>query len=395
MEKKVIYLDNAATTRTAPEVVEAMLPYFSEHYGNPSSIYALAGESREGTDRARAQIAAVLNAEAKDIYFTAGGTEADNWALKAAFEAYRDKGNHIITTKIEHHAILHTCEYLEKQRGAKITYLDVDENGVVKLEDLEAAITPETILISVMFANNEIGTIQPIREIGAIAREHGILFHTDAVQAFGQVPIDVKEMGIDMLSSSAHKINGPKGIGFLYIRKGLKLRSFIHGGAQERKRRAGTENVPGIVGYGAAAKRAAETMEERAEKEISLRDHMIRRILAEVPYSRLNGHPEKRLPNNVNVCFQFVEGESLLILLDMAGICASSGSACTSGSLDPSHVLLAIGLPHEIAHGSLRLTLGEETTLEEVNYTVDKIKEIVERMRSMSPLYEDFIKKQK
>lgn len=395
MEKKVIYLDNAATTRTAPEVVEAMLPYFSEHYGNPSSIYALAGESREGTNRARAQIAAVLNAEAKDIYFTAGGTEADNWALKAAFEAYRDKGNHIITTKIEHHAILHTCEYLEKQRGAKITYLDVDENGVVKLEDLEAAITPETILISVMFANNEIGTIQPIREIGAIAREHGILFHTDAVQAFGQVPIDVKEMGIDMLSSSAHKINGPKGIGFLYIRKGLKLRSFIHGGAQERKRRAGTENVPGIVGYGAAAKRAAETMKERAEKEISLRDHMIRRILAEVPYSRLNGHPEKRLPNNVNVCFRFVEGESLLILLDMAGICASSGSACTSGSLDPSHVLLAIGLPHEIAHGSLRLTLGEETTLEEVDYTVDKIKEIVERMRSMSPLYEDFIKKQK
>lgn len=395
MEKKVIYLDNAATTRTAPEVVEAMLPYFSEHYGNPSSIYALAGESREGTDRARAQIAAVLNAKAKDIYFTAGGTEADNWALKAAFEAYRDKGNHIITTKIEHHAILHTCEYLEKQRGAKITYLDVDENGVVKLEDLEAAITPETILISVMFANNEIGTIQPIREIGAIAREHGILFHTDAVQAFGQVPIDVKEMGIDMLSSSAHKINGPKGIGFLYIRKGLKLRSFIHGGAQERKRRAGTENVPGIVGYGAAAKRAAETMKERAEKEISLRDHMIRRILAEVPYSRLNGHPEKRLPNNVNVCFRFVEGESLLILLDMAGICASSGSACTSGSLDPSHVLLAIGLPHEIAHGSLRLTLGEETTLEEVDYTVDKIKEIVERMRSMSPLYEDFIKKQK
>lgn len=395
MEKKVIYLDNAATTRTAPEVVEAMLPYFSEHYGNPSSIYALAGESREGTNRARAQIAAVLNAEAKDIYFTAGGTEADNWALKAAFEAYRDKGNHIITTKIEHHAILHTCEYLEKQRGAKITYLDVDENGVVKLEDLEAAITPETILISAMFANNEIGTIQPIREIGAIAREHGILFHTDAVQAFGQVPIDVKEMGIDMLSSSAHKINGPKGIGFLYIRKGLKLRSFIHGGAQERKRRAGTENVPGIVGYGAAAKRAAETMKERAEKEISLRDHMIRRILAEVPYSRLNGHPEKRLPNNVNVCFRFVEGESLLILLDMAGICASSGSACTSGSLDPSHVLLAIGLPHEIAHGSLRLTLGEETTLEEVDYTVDKIKEIVERMRSMSPLYEDFIKKQK
>ncbi len=395
MEKRCIYLDNAATTKTAPQVLEAMLPYFSEHYGNPSSIYGLAGESREAVDKAREQIAGVLNAQTKDIYFTAGGTEADNWALKAAFEAYKGKGNHIITTKIEHHAILHTCEYLEKERGARVTYLDVDEQGVVKLDQLEAAITPETILISVMFANNEIGTLQPIKEIGAIAREHGILFHTDAVQAFGQVPIDVDEMGIDMLSSSAHKINGPKGIGFLYIRKGLKLRSFIHGGAQERKRRAGTENVPGIVGYGAAAALAAETMEERTAKECALRDHMIKRILEEIPYSRLNGDPKKRLPNNVNVCFRFVEGESLLILLDMAGICASSGSACTSGSLDPSHVLLAIGLPHEIAHGSLRLTLSHETTLEEIDYTVDQIKEIVERMRSMSPLYEDFLKKQK
>lgn len=394
MEKRCIYLDNAATTKTAPQVLEAMLPYFSEHYGNPSSIYGLAGESREAVDKAREQIARVLNAPAKDIYFTAGGTEADNWALKAAFEAYKGKGNHIITTKIEHHAILHTCQYLEKERGARVTYLDVDEQGVVKLDQLEAAITPETILISVMFANNEIGTLQPVKEIGAIAREHGILFHTDAVQAFGQVPIDVEEMGIDMLSSSAHKINGPKGIGFLYIRKGLKLRSFIHGGAQERKRRAGTENVPGIVGYGAAAALAAETMEERAAKEQALRDHMIKRILEEIPHSRLNGHPQKRLPNNVNVCFRFVEGESLLILLDMAGICASSGSACTSGSLDPSHVLLAIGLPHEIAHGSLRLTLSHETTREEVDYTVDQIKEIVERMRGMSPLYEDFLKKQ-
>ena len=394
MEKRCIYLDNAATTKTAPQVLEAMLPYFSEHYGNPSSIYGLAGESREAVDKAREQIARVLNAPAKDIYFTAGGTEADNWALKAAFEAYKGKGNHIITTKIEHHAILHTCQYLEKERGARVTYLDVDEQGVVKLDQLEAAITPETILISVMFANNEIGTLQPVKEIGAIAREHGILFHTDAVQAFGQVPIDVEEMGIDMLSSSAHKINGPKGIGFLYIRKGLKLRSFIHGGAQERKRRAGTENVPGIVGYGAAAALAAETMEERAAKEQALRDHMIKRILEEIPHSRLNGHPQKRLPNNVNVCFRFVEGESLLILLDMAGICASSGSACTSGSLDPSHVLLAIGLPHEIAHGSLRLTLSHETTQEEVDYTVDQIKEIVERMRGMSPLYEDFLKKQ-
>lgn len=395
MEKKCIYLDNAATTRTAPQVLEAMLPYFSENYGNPSSIYGLAGESREAVDKARGQIARVLNAEAKDIYFTAGGTEADNWALKAAFEAYKDKGNHIITTKIEHHAILHTCQYLERERGARVTYLDVDDQGIVKLEELEAAITPETILISIMFANNEIGTLEPVKEIGAMAREHGILFHTDAVQAFGQVPIDVKEMGIDMLSSSAHKINGPKGIGFLYIRKGLKLRSFIHGGAQERKRRAGTENVPGIVGYGAAAELAASTMEERAARERALRDHMIGRILEEVPYSRLNGHAKKRLPNNVNVCFRFVEGESLLILLDMAGICASSGSACTSGSLDPSHVLLAIGLPHEIAHGSLRLTLSHETTLEEVDYTVDQIKEIVGRMRSMSPLYEDFLKKQK
>ncbi len=394
MEKRCIYLDNAATTKTAPQVLEAMLPYFSEHYGNPSSIYGLAGESREAVDKAREQIARVLNAPAKDIYFTAGGTEADNWALKAAFEAYKGKGNHIITTKIEHHAILHTCQYLEKERGARVTYLDVDEQGVVKLDQLEAAITPETILISGMFANNEIGTLQPVKEIGAIAREHGILFHTDAVQAFGQVPIDVEEMGIDMLSSSAHKINGPKGIGFLYIRKGLKLRSFIHGGAQERKRRAGTENVPGIVGYGAAAALAAETMEERAAKEQALRDHMIKRILEEIPHSRLNGHPQKRLPNNVNVCFRFVEGESLLILLDMAGICASSGSACTSGSLDPSHVLLAIGLPHEIAHGSLRLTLSHETTREEVDYTVDQIKEIVERMRGMSPLYEDFLKKQ-
>ena len=394
MEKRCIYLDNAATTKTAPQVLEAMLPYFSEHYGNPSSIYGLAGESREAVDKAREQIARVLNAPAKDIYFTAGGTEADNWALKAAFEAYKGKGNHIITTKIEHHAILHTCQYLEKERGTRVTYLDVDEQGVVKLDQLEAAITPETILISVMFANNEIGTLQPVKEIGAIAREHGILFHTDAVQAFGQVPIDVEEMGIDMLSSSAHKINGPKGIGFLYIRKGLKLRSFIHGGAQERKRRAGTENVPGIVGYGAAAALAAETMEERAAKEQALRDHMIKRILEEIPHSRLNGHPQRRLPNNVNVCFRFVEGESLLILLDMAGICASSGSACTSGSLDPSHVLLAIGLPHEIAHGSLRLTLSHETTREEVDYTVDQIKEIVERMRGMSPLYEDFLKKQ-
>ena len=389
---KMIYLDNAATTKTAPEVVEAMLPYFSENYGNPSSIYEIAGKSKEAITEAREKIAKVLGADSRDIYFTAGGSESDNWALKAAFEAYSSKGNHIITTKIEHHAILHTCEYLEK-RGARITYLDVDENGIVKMEELEKAITPETILISIMFANNEIGSIQPVREIGMLAREHGILFHTDAVQAFGQVPIDVDALNIYMLSSSAHKINGPKGIGFLYIRKGVKIRSFIHGGAQERKRRAGTENVPGIVGYGVAAARAAQTMEERTGKEAELRDYMIRRILAEVPYTRLNGDPKKRLPNNINISFQFIEGESLLIMLDMEGIAASSGSACTSGSLDPSHVLLAIGLPHEIAHGSLRLTLSEETTKEDADFVIEIIKEIVARLRSMSPLYEDYMKK--
>jgi cysteine desulfurase len=392
---KMIYLDNAATTKTAPEVVEAMLPYFTELYGNPSSVYDFAGKSKAGVMAAREQIADVLGAKKEEIYFTAGGSESDNWALKAAFEAYKAKGNHIITTKIEHHAILHTCEYLEKERGAKITYLDVDENGIVRLEDLEKAITPETILISVMFANNEIGSIQPIKEIGQIAKEHGILFHTDAVQAFCQVPINVDECNIDMLSSSAHKINGPKGIGFLYIRKGVKIRSFVHGGAQERKRRAGTENVPGIVGYGAAAKRANASMAERTAKEIQLRDHLIDRILKEIPYVRLNGDTVKRLPNNVNVSFQFIEGESLLLMLDNYGICASSGSACTSGSLDPSHVLMAIGLPHEIAHGSLRMTLSDETTLEDVDFTVDRLKEIVQNLRNMSPLYEDFVKHQK
>lgn len=392
---KLIYLDNAATTKTAPEVVEAMLPYFTEFYGNPSSVYDFAGHGKEVIGNARMQIAEILGAKKEEIYFTAGGTEADNWALKAAFDAYKSKGNHIITTKIEHHAILHTCEYLEKTQGARITYLDVDENGVVKLEELEKAITPETILISVMYANNEIGTIQPIKEIGAIAKEHNILFHTDAVQAFCQVPIDVEECHIDMLSSSAHKINGPKGIGFLYIRKGVKIRSFVHGGAQERKRRAGTENVPGIVGYAVAAKRAADSMLERTEKEKQLRDYLIQRVTTEIPYVKLNGHPEKRLPNNVNVSFRFIEGESLLLMLDSYGICASSGSACTSGSLDPSHVLLAIGLPHEIAHGSLRMTLSEETTKEDLDFTVEKLKDIVGKLRSMSPLYEDFIKKMK
>lgn len=391
--KTRIYLDNAATTRTAQEVVDAMLPYFTESYGNPSSIYELGQRSKEAITNAREEIARVIGAKTEEIYFTGGGSEADNWAIKAAYEAYKNKGNHIITTKIEHHAVLHTCQYLEKQ-GARVTYLDVDENGLVDLEQLQKAISPETILITIMFANNEIGTIEPVKEIGMIAREHGILFHTDAVQAFGQVPIDVDEMNIDMLSSSAHKINGPKGIGCLYIRKGVKIRSFVHGGAQERKRRAGTENVPGIVGYGAAARMAAETMEERTKKERELRDYFIRRVLEEVPYVRLNGDPVKRLPNNANFSFRFIEGESLLIMLDMKGIAGSSGSACTSGSLDPSHVLLAIGLPHEIAHGSLRLTLGADTTKEDLDYTLEQIKEIVAKLRNLSPLYEDFIRKQ-
>ncbi len=390
--EKIIYLDHAATTPARKEVVEAMMPYFTEKFGNPSSIYSFASDNKKVITDVREKIADSLNTNAQDIYFTAGGSESDNWALKATAEAYKKKGNHIITSKIEHHAILHTCEYLEKN-GFEVTYIDVDENGILRLDQLKEAIRPETILISIMFANNEIGTIQPIKEIGAIAKEHGILFHTDAVQAYGQLPIDVEELNIDMLSASGHKLNGPKGIGFLYIRKGLKLRSFIHGGAQERSRRAGTENVTGIVGLGKAVEIAMATMEERTKKETELRDYLITRILAEIPYARLNGDRVRRLPNNVNISFQFIEGESMLIMLDMAGICASSGSACTSGSLDPSHVLLAIGLPHEIAHGSLRMTLGEENTKEEMDYVVDQLKEIVGKLRSMSPLYEDFVKK--
>lgn len=389
----MIYLDNAATTKTAPEVVEAMLPYFTELYGNASSIYKLGSESKKATIKARETIAQTLGAEPNEIYFTAGGSESDNWALKATFEAYQDKGKHIITSKIEHHAILHTCEYLEK-RGAEITYLDVDENGLVDLEQLKKAIRPDTILISIMYANNEIGTIQPIKEIGEIAAEHGILFHTDAVQAYGQLPIRVDELHIDMLSASGHKLNGPKGIGFLYINKKVKIRSFVHGGQQERGRRAGTENVPGIVGLAAAAERAFRIMEEKTKKEIEVRDYFISRIQKEIPYAKLNGHPTKRLPNNINFSFEFIEGESMLIMLDMKGICASSGSACTSGSLDPSHVLLAIGLPHEKAHGSLRLTLSEENTKEEMDLVAEELKQIVDRLRGMSPLWEDFVKKQ-
>ena len=391
---KLIYMDNAATTAVKPEVFEKMKPYFMENYSNPSSVYSFAGEAKKAVDDARDIIAGALNAKAAEIYFTGGGSEADNWAIKATAEAYKNKGKHIITSAIEHHAVLHTCGWLERH-GYEVTYLPVDENGTVSPEKVEEAIRPDTILISIMFANNEIGTIEPIKEIGEIAEKHGVLFHTDAVQAFGHVPIDVQEMHIDMLSASGHKFPGPKGIGFMYMRNGLKLGSFIHGGAQERSRRAGTHNVPGIVGMGEAARIAMEQLEANAAKETEVRDYLIARVEKEIPYIKVNGHRENRLPNNINICFRFIEGESLLIMLDQKGICASSGSACTSGSLDPSHVLLAIGLPHEIAHGSLRLTISEDTTKEDADFVVDNLKSIVERLRSMSPLYEDFVKENK
>ena len=387
----IIYLDNAATTAVKPEVFEAMKPYFTEYYANPSSVYRFAGTCKNAVEDAREQIADLIDAKSQEIYFTAGGSESDNWAIKGIAEAYKEKGNHIITTKIEHHAVLHTCEYLEKH-GYEVTYLDVDGDGLIDLDALEKAIRPSTILISVMTANNEIGTIQPIKEIGEIAKKHNVFFHTDAVQAFGHIPISVTDMNIDLLSASGHKINGPKGLGIMYIRNGIKLGAFIHGGAQERHRRAGTHNVPGIIGMGLAAKLAKETMQERMEKETKLRDYLIQKIEETIPHAKLNGSRTTRLPNNVNFCFQFIEGESLLILLDQKGICGSSGSACTSGSLDPSHVLLAIGLPHEIAHGSLRLTLSEENTEEEIDYVVENLASIVERLRSMSPLYEDFLR---
>lgn len=378
----MIYLDNAATTRTAPEVVEAMLPYFTEYYGNAGSIYGLGSASKKAVIQAKQTIARSLGAEPNEIYFTAGGTESDNWALKAVFETYRDKGKHIITSRIEHHAVLHTCEYLERQ-GAEVTYLDVDEDGIVDIELLRRAIRPDTILVSIMYANNEIGTLQPIREIGEIAEEHGVLFHTDAVQAYGQLPIDVAGCHIDMLSASGHKLNGPKGVGFLYMSKKARLRSFVHGGQQERGRRAGTENVPGIVGLDAAVKRALQKMEEKTYKVTRLRDYLISRIEQEIPQVKLNGHRSMRLPGNVNFSFAKAEGESMLIMLDMKGICASSGSACTTGSIDPSHVLLAIGLSPELARGSLRMTLSEDNTMEEVDIVVEELAEIVGKIRNM------------
>ncbi len=385
-----IYLDNAATTRVKSEVFAAMQPYFEAQYANPASSYRIAGEVNAAVENARHTIAAFIGAQEREIYFTGGGSESDNWAIKGVASALGSKGKHIITSKIEHHAVLRTCEYLEKH-GYAVTYLDVDDKGFVNPEQLEAAIRPETILVSIMFANNEIGTIEPVRELARIAHAHGVLFHTDAVQAYGHVPIDVRVLGIDLMSVSGHKLNGPKGIGFLYIRNGVKIDPLIHGGSQERGKRAGTSNVPGIIGLGRATELAAATLDTRADYERTLRDHLIARVEQEIPYVRLNGDRTQRLPNNTSFCFRFIEGESLLILLNQAGICGSSGSACTSGSLDPSHVLLAIGLPHEIAHGSLRLTLSEENTQEEIDYTVDQLKKIVERLRAMSPLYEDFV----
>jgi len=392
--KTKYYFDNAATTPVREEVLQAILPYFREYYGNASSVYGIAKESKKALEKARAQVAAAIGAKPEEVYFTAGGSESDNLALRGVAEAYQKKGNHIITTKIEHHAILHTAEYLEKH-GVEVTYLNVDEFGRISLEELEKAIRPETILISIMFANNEIGTIQPIAEIGAIAKKHGILFHTDAVQALGHVPIDVEKMNIDLLSMSGHKLGAPKGIGAIYIRKGVAVTPLIFGGAQESKRRAGTENIPGIVGMGMAAELAVKEMEEMTEKLTAMRDKLIRGILEQIPHSRLNGHPAERLPGNCNISFEFIEGESLLLLLDALGIAASSGSACTSGSLDPSHVLMAIGLPHEVAHGSLRLTMDRDNTEEEIDFILEKLPAIVQRLRDMSPVYEDYLKSQK
>lgn len=386
----MIYLDNAATTKVNKKVLESMMPYFSEIYCNPSAAYSFATKGRIAIEEARNYAAKLIGASDMEIYFTSGGSESDNWAVKAVAESFSDKGKHIITTKIEHHAVLHTCEYLERH-GFDITYLNVDSDGKVRLDELKKSIREDTILISVMTANNEIGTIQPVAEIGKIAHEKGILFHTDAVQAYGHIPINVDEMNIDLLSASGHKFNGPKGVGIMYIRKGVKIRSFIHGGSQERGRRAGTYNVPGIAGLGTAAKLAMENMAKRAEKEKELRDYFIDRISAEIPYTVLNGHREDRLPNNINFCFRFVEGESVLIMLDQAGICASSGSACTSGAIDPSHVLRAIGLSDGMAHESLRLTLSYENTKEEIDTVVGELKRIVERLRGMSPAYKAFL----
>ncbi len=384
-----IYLDHASTTPVRPEVVEAMAPYFTEHFGNPSSIYPLGQEASDAVAAARESLAALIGAAPREIFFTSGGTESDNWAIKGFARANATKGRHIITSAIEHHAVLHTCQALERE-GFEVTYLPVDEHGLVSVEDFKAAIRPDTILVSIMFANNEIGTIEPVRQLAEAAHEASVVFHTDAVQAFGHEPIDVNELGIDMLSASSHKIYGPKGVGLLYVRRGVKLQNLLDGGQQERGRRGSTENVPGIVGFARAAELAVDELAPEHNRQLALRDHAIRRILAEIPSAKLNGSWESRLANNVNFSFEFIEGEGMLLQLAARGICVSSGSACTSGSLDPSHVLLAIGLPHEIAHGSLRLTLGRDTTLEDVDFAVDSLKAMLQNLRMMSPLYEDF-----
>jgi cysteine desulfurase len=391
-EKKFVYMDHAATTYTKPEVLEEMLPYFTQYFGNPSSIYTFARQSKKAIEEAREKVAKAIGAKSDEIFFTAGGSEADNWALKGVAYGNRNKGNHIITTKIEHPALLHTCEYLQKN-GFEVTYLEVDEYGRINLEELKNSITDKTILISIMFANNEIGTIQPIAEIGKIAREKGIYFHTDAVQAIGSVEVDVKALNIDMLSLAAHKFYGPKGIGVLYIRKGVKLDNLIHGGGQERKKRAGTENIPGVVGLGKAIELATADIKGHNEKIIAYRDRLLKGIMDKIPNTKLNGHPVNRLPGNINISFEFIEGESLLLLLDYDGVCGSTGSACSSGSLDPSHVLLAIGLPHEMAHGSLRLSLGDLTKDEDIDYVLEVLPKIVQKLRDMSPLYSNYINK--
>ncbi|GAA0228491.1 cysteine desulfurase NifS [Metaclostridioides mangenotii] len=389
MEKRRLYMDYSATTPVKQEVVDAMLPYFTEYFGNASSFHTFGREAKEALDKAREQVADLINAKPGEVFFTAGGSESDNWALEGVAYANREKGNHIITTKIEHHAILHTCEYLAKHHGFEITYLDVDSEGKIDLKELEDAIRDTTVLISIMFANNEIGTIEPIKEACAIAKKHDILFHTDAVQAAGNIPVDVKDLDIDLMSMSSHKIYGPKGVGALYIKRGVKLHNLVHGGAQEKGKRAGTENIPAVVGYGKASELAKQNLPNHIETLTRLRKKLIDGVLEAIPFTRVNGSLEDRLPGNVNFAFEFIEGEGILLLLDMLGIAGSSGSACTSGSLDPSHVLLAIGLPHEIAHGSLRLTVGDFTTDDDIDYIIENLPKVIERLRSMSPLYDD------
>lgn len=389
--EKIIYMDNAATTRTDSEVRKEMMPFFSERYSNPSGIYHFAKESKREIEKNREKIASVIQALPEEIYFTSGGTESDNWALKGIAESHASKGRHIITSKIEHHAVLHTCNYLERN-GYDISYVDVDEYGMIKLSQLKKLIRPDTILISIMAANNEVGTIQPIEQIGRIAKEHGIHFHTDAVQAFGHIPLDVRKMNIDLLSGSGHKFCGPKGVGFLYVRKECGPDVFMHGGAQENKKRAGTYNVPGIVGMGKAAELAEQHMEERMLRESAMRDYMIAKILSRIPFTRLNGSVEQRLPNNMNFSFQFINAETLLFMLDELGICASAGSACNSQSVEPSHVLVAMGLPDEIAYGSLRLTISHETTKEDADFVIEAIVRSVETLRQYSETYLEYIK---